>query len=135
MAWPQGAGMLADTTACKALEPNCSSSQTFQFYPSVHPTAPMLDCISKPNNILDPLSFLSFPFLPFRSVALAEGCQEEAPQIALQCLWETIHYPHGFSPFPVCSAGKLKKELPVRKETTLLVAHSSLSVAPVGSIP
>lgn len=92
MARPQGAGILADLTACKALDPNCSK---------VRPSISTLLCIH-----LIPILFFSFPFFPFRSAALEEGRQEETPQSARQCLWETLLYPHCFFLFPVWSAGE-----------------------------
>ncbi len=103
MARPQGAGILADLTACKALDRNCSK---------VRPSISTLLCIhlrwTGLTTYLIPCPFslfFSFPFFPFRSVALAEGRQEETPQWACQCLRETLLYPHGFFLFPVWSAG------------------------------
>lgn len=103
MAGLQGAGILADLTACKALDPNCSK---------VRPSISTLLCIHlcwtglTTYLIPYPFFFFKFPFFPFRSVALAEGRQEETSQWACQCLRETLLYPHGFFLFPVWSAGE-----------------------------
>lgn len=76
-------------------------SQTYYFHPTVYPPA----WCRTSDNILDPLSFF-FPFFPLGLGALAEGRQEETPQWARQCLWETLLYPQGFFLFPVWSAGE-----------------------------
>lgn len=57
-------------------------------------------------NLIPSPFFSPFPFFLFRLVALVEGRQEETPQWARQCLWETPLFPRGFFRFPVWSAGE-----------------------------
>ena len=106
MARPQGAGILADLTACNALDLNCSKVNLSIF---------TLLCIhlrfvqlfkSELDNTLDPWFFFKFPFISIQVLVLAEGRQEETPQWTRRCLRETPLYPHGFFRFPFWSAGE-----------------------------
>lgn len=76
------------------------------------------------------IPYPSFHFLsPFRSVASAEGCQEEAPQIALESFWDTIHYPHGFPPISCLLCWGIENRTSCQKRPhCLLHTHPTLQL-------
>lgn len=106
MARPQGAGTLADLTACEAVGPNCSKVRpSISIQQSIHLRWSWTQNLRLTKHLI-PYSF-SFVFISFLSIQVSGiSGQEETPQWARRCLRETPLYPHGFFLFPVCAVGE-----------------------------
>lgn len=116
MARPQGAGILADLTACNALDPNCSKVNLSIFTLLCIHLCFVLLFKSVPDNIRDPLFFfLNFRSFPFRSWYWQRAARRK-PRNELVSTYGRLHCIHtAFSGFLSGPLGN-RSALPVRTE-------------------
>lgn len=93
-----------------------------------------LHIYSKPNDMLDPLSFFSFPF-SIQVSGISRGLSGGSPTNSSWVLLGHYSLSTWFSPHFLPALLGNRKQNFLSEKTTLLVAHSSHSAAPVGSIP
>lgn len=115
MAWPQGAGILADRTACKALDPNCNKVR-----PSISPYGASTCVWCWTSNLSPTTHLIPFPFLHFLSSHSGRGHYQQATRrkphndLVTAC-WRLFCIHAAFSSFLAGLLG-IHSALPVKTE-------------------